>query len=136
MIVILILMLSSLVSDPNSEERQFENFFILNLLSLTDTQTTKLIDCSFHSTVSLSSISLKKLLYLLSQKVFSGLQSWVEVVGISTKTREKKKRKRKEQPNLCFGFSLLCFPFPLTKFNLSSLFGPILASFCDSAGLT
>lgn len=75
-------------------------------------------------------------MYLLSQKVFSGLQSWVEVVGISTKTREKKKRKRKEQPNLCFGFSLLCFPFPLTKFNLSSLFGPILASFCDSAGLT
>lgn len=56
----------------------------------------------------------------------------MEVVGIGTNTREKKKKK----PNLCFGFSLLCFPFPLQNFNLSSLFGPILASFCDSAGLT
>lgn len=55
----------------------------------------------------------------------------MEVVGIGTNTREKEKKNQ-----FMFWVFITPFSFSLTKFNLSSLFGPILASFCDSAGLT
>lgn len=56
----------------------------------------------------------------------------MEVVGIGTK-QERKKERKKENPIYVLVFIAL---FSLTKFSLSSLFGPILASSCGSVGLT
>lgn len=121
------------------------NFSILNPLSLQ--QTHHKADRLFFSLkqflslphpLSLS-LSLKKLLYSLSQKRFSGARVGLDDGGwqkTREKLRKKKKKERKKKTQLCFCFHNLALTLiTLTKFNLSSLFGPISASSCGSGWL-